>query len=181
MISIRETIVVEGKDDRSAVLAAVKANVLCTSGYGLNDDIISDIRAAYERTGIVIFTDPDHAGREIRKKLTDMFPKAKQAYLTKEQSLKKGDVGIENAKPEDIVKALMNASAEEDDAEFEITREDLFYAGLIGGADSAKKRESLGSFLGIGYANASAFLKRLNYMGITREYLARACERLGIL
>ena len=49
MTHIQETIVVEGKDDRSAVLAAVDANIICTSGYGLNDSIIGDIKAAYEK------------------------------------------------------------------------------------------------------------------------------------
>ena len=83
-------------------------------------------------------------------------------------------------RPEDIEKALMNASAVVFDHEFEITKEDLFYAGLAGTKDSAKNREKVGAFLGIGYANAGTFLKRLNYMGITREYLSRACERVGI-
>jgi len=178
MTHIKETIVVEGKDDKSAVLAAVDANIICTSGYGLNDKILSDIKGAYEKNGIIIFTDPDHPGREIRERLTGLFPDAKQAFLTKKQSLKKGDVGIENASPEDIVKALMNASAAVFDPEFEITKEDLFFAGLAGTKDSAKNREKVGAFLGIGYANVNTFLKRLNYMGITREQLARACDRL---
>ena len=54
---IEQTIVVEGKDDVSAVLAAVDANVLWTHGYGINQNTLDLIKAAYERTGIIIFTD----------------------------------------------------------------------------------------------------------------------------
>ena len=158
MRKIKETIVVEGKDDKSAVLAAVEANVICTSGYGLNDSIISLIRAAYNETGIIIFTDPDHAGRKIREKLTELFPGAGQAYLTRSQSLRDGDIGVENACPEDIEKALLKANASEASPGFDISREDLFYLGLSGMDDSAKKREAAGAALGIGYANAAAFL-----------------------
>ena len=176
MKKIKETIVVEGKDDKSAVLKAVDANVLCTSGFGLNDTIISDIRGAYEKTGIIIFTDPDHAGRSIRETLTKLFPKAKQAYLTVSQSLRKGDVGIENAKPEDILKALEAAKALEGSAASDISMDDLFALGLAGDEDSAKKREKAGEILGIGYGNTKAFLKSLRFMGISRKKLEDALK-----
>ena len=176
MINIKETIVVEGKDDRSAVLAAVDANILCTSGYGMNDKIIDAIRAAYEGPGIIIFTDPDHAGRKIRERLTGLFPHAKHAYLTQLEAEKQGDIGIENAKPECIIKALENAHAE--GVEFAagdlVSIDDLVNLGLAGASDSAKKRELAGAALGIGYANTKTFLKRLNYLGISLERLIKA-------
>ena len=172
--SVKETIIVEGKDDKSAVLRAVDANIICTSGFGLNETIISDIRCAYEKTGIIIFTDPDHAGRSIREKLTALFPEAKHAYLTKSQSLKKGDVGIENAGPYDIIKALAAAEATGTDASSDITMADLNALGLAGDGDSAEKREKAGTALGIGYGNAKAFLKRLRFMGITKKTLEKA-------
>ena len=177
MIQIKETIVVEGKDDKSAVLKAVDANVLCTSGFGLNDTIISDIRGAYEKTGIIIFTDPDHAGRGIREKLTELFPNAKQAYLTRSQSLKKGDVGIENAKPEDIRKALEAAKASEGAEASDISMADLYALGLAGDEGSAAKRERAGELLGIGYGNTKTFLKRLRYMGISKDMLETALKK----
>ncbi len=177
MKKIKETVVVEGKDDKSAVLAAVDANVICTSGFGLNDDIISLIESAYKETGIVIFTDPDHAGRKIRERLTELFPDAKQAYLTRSQSYKKGDIGIENALPEDILNALEAADASDRQKDIHISMEDLYALGLAGDIRSAEKRERVGAVLGIGYANTKTFLKRLRYMGITRERLEEAIKK----
>jgi len=178
MIDIVETIIVEGKDDRAAVLAAVNANIICTSGYGLNDEIIALIKSAYEGPGIIIFTDPDHAGRKIRERLTSLFPNAKQAFLTQSQAEKKGDIGIENANPVDIVDALIKASAKQDSLDTDITIEVLNDFGLLGSEDSAKLRQEVGAILGIGYANSKSFLKRLKYMGISVEALKEAMEKL---
>ncbi|MBR5047676.1 MAG: DUF4093 domain-containing protein, partial [Eubacterium sp.] len=55
-----------------------------------------------------------------------------------------------------------------------ISMDDLFALGLAGDEDSAKKREKAGEILGIGYGNTKAFLKRLRFMGISREKLKDA-------
>lgn len=168
-MTIKETIVVEGKDDESAVLAALDANIIITHGYGINNSILELIKAAYEKTGIIIFTDPDHAGEEIRKRLTNLFPNAKHAYLTRDEAEKQGDIGIENASPESIISALQKAHALQKESSEEFTMDDLFDLGLTGYPDSAAKRKELGKKLGIGNANARTFLKRLNYMGIKKD------------
>ncbi|MBR6014816.1 MAG: DUF4093 domain-containing protein, partial [Firmicutes bacterium] len=49
---------------------------------------------------------------------------------------------------------------------------------LSGGADAAERREAVGKALGIGTGNSGAFLKKLNYFGITREAFNEAL--LGI-
>ncbi|NCC80246.1 MAG: toprim domain-containing protein, partial [Clostridia bacterium] len=64
---IKEVIVVEGKDDISAVKKAVYAEVLAVHGYGINEDSMNKIREAAKRTGVIILTDPDHAGERIRR------------------------------------------------------------------------------------------------------------------
>jgi len=170
-MKIKEAIVVEGKDDKAAVLLALEANVICTSGYGLNNKIIADIRAAYEKTGIIIFTDPDHAGEEIRKRLTELFPNAKHAFLTQDEAHKNGDIGIENAKPQSIIEAIEKSHAIESESSGEFTMDDMFEMGLSGLPDSAKRRQALGKKLGIGNANTKSFLKKLNYMGITKKMI----------
>ncbi len=186
MITVRETIIVEGKDDAAAVRKAAAAHIITTSGYGLTEETIGLIRAAYERTGIVIFTDPDHAGRSIRDRLTQLFPAAKQAYLAAKEARKKDDLGIENASPEAIERALRAAGAaipEEGSPSggpfasgSPVTAADLERLGLAGRSDSARKREEAGARLGIGYANAKAFLRRLNGLGIPLAELTAALE-----
>ena len=103
---IKEVIVVEGRDDTAAVLRAVDCLTIETHGYGIRPETWKRIARVYEDPGIVIFTDPDHAGREIRRAIRARFPDAASANLTVSQAEKDGDIGIENAGPEDILRAL---------------------------------------------------------------------------
>ena len=180
-MTIKETVVVEGRDDESAVLAAVSANVITTHGYGIRPETLELIKTAYDSCGIVIFTDPDHAGRKIRERLTELFPDARQAYLSQDQAERAGDIGVENASPEDIIRALEAAGCGEGRA-FEAsgtapaTMDDMMRLGLAGAQDSAGKRARAGGRLGIGSPNAGTFLKRLSFLGIGLERLEEACR-----
>lgn len=166
---IKEAIVVEGRDDTAAVKKAVDALVIETHGFGIKKETWELLGKAYEKQGIIIFTDPDFSGEEIRRKLTEKFPEAKQAFLSRSQALKKGDIGIENAKPEDITEALNKAHCTKEGKDRLFTEEDIFTAGLTGKADSKKRRQEVGSLLGIGGGNARAILNKLNSFNISRE------------
>ena len=63
---IKEVIVVEGKDDVSALRKAVEADILITTGLGLRPEKIEEIRILAERRGVIVFTDPDFPGGKIR-------------------------------------------------------------------------------------------------------------------
>ena len=188
-IRIRETVVVEGRDDESAVLRAVDAGVLCTHGWGLPEASLEAIRAAYEKQGIIILTDPDHAGQKIRERLTALFPEAKQAWIVRDdaQKMRGGkpvDIGVENASPEAIRDALLAAKASavstgQTPFEGAVTAADLIALGLSGTPQSTALRQALGRELGIGSCNAKTFLKRLNVYGISREELLAAWRRIS--
>lgn len=122
---IAEVIVVEGRDDTAAIKRAVRAVTIETHGFGISKSTWEKIQHAYKDYGIIVFTDPDHAGEEIRRKILEKFPDAKQAFLSREKATEKTkgsqreaeanngrpDIGIENASPEDIREALEKAKA----------------------------------------------------------------------
>lgn len=166
---IKEIIIVEGKDDERAVRHAVDAQTIATHGYGIRRSTLSLIEKAYQERGIIIFTDPDFAGEQIRKRLSKRYPEAKHAYLSRKEADRDGDIGIENAKPEDIVEALQRARCTQEQSEDEFTAQDLQEYGLIGNPDAVSMRDNIGRLLGIGYGNGKTFLRRLNRFGITRE------------
>ncbi len=168
---IKEVIVVEGRDDIDAVGKAVNADIIATHGYGISKATVARIRKAYETRGIIILTDPDHAGNRIRQRLTEMFPDAGQAYVSRNEATAKDDIGIENAKPEVIRRAIEAAGRTLKEQKAEFTQQDMIFYGLAGSDDSRYIRDKVGRKLGIGYGNAKAFLKRLNNYGITREEL----------
>lgn len=106
---IKEAIVVEGRDDTLAVSKAVDAIIIETHGFGLSDKTWKILDKAYRERGLIILTDPDHGGRSIRRKILNRFPGSKEAFVSTEKASKKGDVGIENAAPDDIWEALSKA------------------------------------------------------------------------
>ena len=173
---IKEIIVVEGKDDITAVKAAIDAEVIATSGFGYSEDFVRDLEKIAESRGIIILTDPDYAGEKIRRNISKNIKNCKHAFLPQRKALKKGDIGVENASVEDIIEAIENAKPIIVEKREEFTKEDLVQLGLNGGPNSKFIREEVGNFLGIGYCNSKQFLNRLNNFGITREELIKAME-----
>ncbi len=171
---IEQALIVEGRDDTCAVNRAVDAMTIETHGFGMSDEMWQRIDRAYRTSGIIILTDPDRAGENIRKKILERYPDAGQAFLPRDKALKKSNIGVENAKPEDIAeaieKALKNMRLRDGSrGSGDFTAEDMDRFGLSGGPGASERRARLGDALGIGYGNGKTFLKRLNAFGITRE------------
>lgn len=175
---IKEIIVVEGKDDITAVKAAVDAEVIATGGFAYGHKFIKTLKRIGEKRGIIILTDPDYAGEQIRRDLSKHIENCKHAFLPQRKALKKGDIGVENATKDDIIKAIEKARPNIVDRNDIFTNEDLVDNGLSGGLNSREKRESLGEILGIGYSNSKQLLNRLNSFGVTREEFQLALERI---
>ena len=171
---IEEVIVVEGEHDRDRVQKAVRADVIVTGGSRIRQEVYLQLERAAKLRGLIILTDPDYAGEQIRRKLAKRFPASKHAYLAQQQALKNGDIGVENAPLEDIVLALSQVRSLVEDAELEFSMDDLIEHGLIGTTKSAVRREQLGKKLQIGYANGKSFLKRLNTLRVSREEFLQA-------
>ena len=173
-MTIKEIIIVEGRDDSAAVKRSVHAETIETHGFGIRKETWELIEKAYLEKGIIIFTDPDFSGEQIRKKVAERFPKAKHAYLMLPDALKNGDIGVENAEPAAIVYAIQKAKASFENITPTFTYEDIITAGLTGGSGTSEKMAKVGKFLGIGYGNAKSFLNKLNKYGITAEELDEA-------
>lgn len=174
---IKETIVVEGKNDAAAVRKAVDAEIIITSGFGINGRILTLIRKAQERNGVIVLTDPDFMGEKIRRIVSGKVAGVKHAFVPREEATLEKDIGVENASPESIKRALETARAEVKEKEKVFSVEDIACRGLTGQKDSAELRAKLGAALGIGYANAKQLLHRLNAYGVTRQEFESACEK----
>lgn len=176
---IKEIIIVEGKDDVAAVKRAVDAEMIVTNGFGFPEDLMDRIEEASKKKGIIVFTDPDYAGEKIRRLVSSKIKNVKHAFLPKEKATKAGNIGIENAKPQDIIEALKNAKAQLEYERTEFTKHDLIYYDLVGNENASKRRDELGKELKIGRCNSKQFLKRINNYSITREELENAVRRLN--
>ena len=106
---IKEIIVVEGRDDEQRVKRALDCEVVCTGGIYFSDKLLKRLKKIDQDRGIIILTDPDYAGNKIRKRINDFIPTAKNAFIAQDLCIKDEDIGIENAKEEDIKIAIENA------------------------------------------------------------------------
>ena len=175
---IKEVLVVEGKMDVVAIDKAVEADCIITEGFNLKPQALKNIEQAYKKRGIIIMTDPDSAGERIRKYLSRRFPEAKHAFVPVEEATDNDDIGIEQAKPDAIRKALAKVRTLDWEPKKTFTGADLIIHGLSGAADASVRRARLGEKLGLGFANAKTFLTRLNHYGVSREEFDRALEEM---
>lgn len=194
-LKVSRAIVVEGRDDVAAVSRAADALIIPTHGFGITKETWEVIAKAASEKGLVILTDPDHAGEQIRKKLTEKFPDAVQAYIDRGDATDAGDIGVENAAPEVIREALEKALARSATVVAVATgsdppakrggppdlptMSDLRELGLAGCEGAAERRAAVCKALGIGYGNASAMIKKLKGFGIGIDELRQEVEKSG--
>lgn len=183
-----KAIIVEGRDDVDAVSRACDALIIPTHGFGITERTWELMDKAYRELGVIILTDPDHAGEDIRRRLTERYPDAVQCYMAREDAEKADDIGIENARPEDIRAAVERAlelheAVNSDDPaapgpEYrEVTMRDLSELGLTGSEGASQLRNAVTRELGIGYCNAKSLITRLRSFRIGYEELADAADK----
>ena len=185
-IKIKEAIIVEGRDDEARVKQLLDAMIIVTHGFGIKEETWKLIDKAYRQKGVIIFTDPDHAGEMIRRKIEKRCPKALHANLSREKARKNKDIGVENASSEDILTAILSAKSKKSEtqgksllsnnsqSESSLSPEDIYALGICGGEGAKIRRERLCDKLGIGYTNAKGFIKRANDFGISKKDIMEA-------
>ncbi len=178
MISIKEVVVVEGIRDEIAVKRGVNCEIIYVSGFGISEKTFKLIEKAQKTKGVILFMDSDSAGERIRDRIAKRVKGVKHAYISRDKSTKNGDIGVEYAKPNDIIESIKNSKCIIDEKREEFSQSDLIENGLINKSDSSKKREMIGDILGIGYSNGKKFLSRLNSFNITREEFLSALKEV---
>lgn len=167
-IRIKEVIVVEGHDDTVRLKQFFDVDTIQTGGSGVSEVTIEQIKRANTLHGVIVFTDPDVSGEQIRREITKQVPDVHHAFLTrgeaKPDSKSKGkSLGIEHADYKALKAALAKVYTLSEDAQssYEVDTQLLNRLGLTLGPDAKNRRIFLGDRLRIGYVNAKQLKKRL--------------------
>lgn len=189
MLKIREAIIVEGRYDKNTLCQIVDAPILETSGFGIFNDKeqLALLRAIAQARGLIVLTDSDGAGFVIRRYLRGAIDPAlvKHAYIPdvegkerrKAARSKEGKLGVEGMRPEVLLEALRRAGATIEGETTrrsmgEITKADLYAAGLSGGPGSAEKRKRLLRALSLPERmSTNALLEAINVLVCRDEFL----------
>ena len=187
MKRIKEVIVVEGRYDKNTVSQVADAAVITLGGFSVFNDRekLAFLRRLAEKQGLIILTDSDGAGFDLRNYLKGALPKeqVKQANIPdvkgkerrKRKAGKEGKLGVEGMPPAVLLEALRRAGATfEDEAPAErrelLTKADLFELGLSGGEGSAGKRQRLLKRLELPeHLTANGLLEALNLLFDRKE------------
>jgi len=169
-MKIQESIVVEGRHDQAALLRTIEANIIITHGNRLSKKTLELLIQIQKETGIIIFTDPDQPGKQLRAKISEAIPEAAHAYLPQAKARGKGKVGIEHASDEDLIEALSHL-VHPRHLTSDLTMSDLVELGLTGSPTAQHKRYQLCHLLHLQEGNAKHFLKQCHSLGIHRKQI----------
>lgn len=185
MIKIRQCVVVEGKYDKITLSNIIDATIITTDGFGIfkNKEKTALIRAYAQKTGIIIMTDSDSAGAQIRAHLKNIcaegkiinvyIPQLKGKEKRKTDESREGYLGVEGMTKECVISALERSGVfgEETDNFKKITKTDLFSLGLSGCQNSTKLRISLQKHLDLpDNLSSNAFLDAVNTLYTYDEF-----------
>ncbi len=177
---INSIIIVEGKTDIAFLSSFIDANFYQVNGTAISDADIEYLTKAKEHNNLIILTDPDFPGNQIRKKINDNIEGCYNAYITKENAIKNNKVGVAESTKEEILLALSKLKIyEHKKIDNSLTIRDLYDLNLNGKEDSKLLREKLCDYLRIGYSNNKKLLNKLNLLGIDRKQLEEAVKNVN--
>ncbi len=167
MQKIKEIIIVEGRSDSAKLKSFLECDTIETSGSAIDEKTLDYIGKMSKDRGIIIFTDPDFPGMQIRQKVANRFPNSKHAFVKKKDAVAHGKVGIAEAKKEAIIEALKEATTFVENRE-SISWQEFISLDIIG---DKEKRIQVYEMFYLGYGNAKTLFKRLNMAGITKTMI----------
>ena len=192
MIKISEAVIVEGKYDKIKLSSIIDAAIIVTNGFGIFKDPekLSLIRYYAQKTGIIILTDSDAAGRKIRGYIKGAVSEGRitNAYipdiLGKEKRKTKpsaeGKLGVEGIDSRILLSAFEKSgiSASDSAERSDITKLTLYELGLSGGKNSRELREKLQERLGLPHQLSAAALVEVLCTMMNSAELAEITEKV---
>ena len=179
-LKVAQAIVVEGKYDKIKLSAVVDGVIICTNGFGIyKDKTTAELIRFYAQTsGIIILTDSDSAGFQIRNHLKGLIQGGKITNLyipeifgkEKRKTLpsKEGKLGVEGIDA-DILRDVFERSgvlAEQAPRGKKLTKSDLYDLGLSGRPNSSFLRKELCKNLGLPCSlSTNALIDHLELLG----------------
>ena len=181
---LRLPLIVEGRYDKSAVLGMVDGTVITTDGFGIFNS--EEKRALIKRLsgdGILLLTDSDGGGRQIRAFVSGHVPRDRLIHLyipelsgkerRKRHAGAAGLLGVEGVGGE-VLRRVLSPYLDTEGATAsvgDITPTELYSLGLTGTDGSQTLRDRIAGELSLPMGmSAKAFLAALNLL-ITRDEL----------
>ncbi len=157
MIKVKEAVIVEGKYDKIKLSNILDGLIVEINGFGIYKDKnrMKFIRKLAEERGIIIITDSDHSGFQLRNFIASSVGKDKVKHIyipdvygkekRKDKPSKEGKIGVEGIS-DDVLRDLFEKGGVvclDANSENRITNYDLFEAGLSGAPNATQNKKKL--------------------------------------
>lgn len=155
-VKISLPIIVEGRYDKSALSGFLDATIITTGGFSIfNNKEKQALIRRIAKNGIIILTDSDGGGKQIRKFLSGILPpdrihnlyipKVEGKESRKRKPSKSGTLGVEGMEKETILRLLTPFidGKNEQKSQKMITKVDFFFHSLTGCPGAAENRAIL--------------------------------------
>lgn len=185
MIKVKEAVIVEGKYDKIKLSNILDALIIETNGFGIYKDKerLNFIRNLAKERGLIIITDSDHSGFQIRNFIANCAKNGsvKHIYIPdvygkerrKLQPSKEGKLGVEGISDEILIRLFSDNGIKYESSHPRemITNYDLFEMGISGTPDAGKKKKKLLKQLKLPeFLSTNSLLSCLNSMMSKAEF-----------
>ena len=164
---ISNVIVVEGKDDEAFLSSFIDAIYVKTNGYQIPKEEIDFLNNPRNQKPIIILTDSDEAGKQIRERINKLVNKGLNVEVDIVKCNKKNKHGVAECEREEVINAL------KEHIDNIILKETITNTDIVSLDIGKSKREIICDELKLGLCNNKTFVKRLNYLGYTKEELKK--------
>lgn len=183
-LSVSRPIIVEGKYDKIKLDSLLSAHIISTDGFGIfkKTEKAVLLRRLAEKEGVIILTDADGGGRQIRSYLSEILPKEKVIHLyipavagkekRKAKAGRAGLLGVEGMDADTLRQIFLPfADGAAERKRGGVTKQDFYRDGLSGGDGAKGKRAALSVALGLPPdMTANALLDAINLLYTKEEY-----------
>lgn len=157
MLKIKEAVIVEGRYDKIKLSNILDTLIIETNGFGIYKDKkkLAFIRKLANERGIIVLTDSDHSGFQIRRYISSGIDKDKIKHIyipdiygkekRKKEPSKEGKLGVEGMSEQLLLSLFEKAdvSAHFVNIENPVTNFDLYDLGYSGTPDAKEKKKKL--------------------------------------
>ena len=189
-IKIDRPVIVEGKYDKNTVSQVIDGVIVSVGGFGVfnKKELQEMLRLRAKEKGVLVLTDSDGGGKQIRAYLAGILPKDKVTHLyipqilgkekRKDKPSKAGLLGVEGMDRQTLASLFAPFATDTPQKQTAKLTKARFYAdGLSGNEGSAQKRAALAQKMNLpADISANALLACVNLLLSEEEYQALVAE-----
>lgn len=161
-------IVVEGTSDINKLKNLIDADFVSVNGSAISEEILQYLEELSKQREIIVLTDPDYPGEQIRKKISQRV-ECYHAFVDRKHASNGKKLGVAECDKEEIIRALKDfVFLGEDNHSISFNE---FCLLQLTGPGSEERREKVAKHFSLGHCNSKTLFKRLNMLNITYQQI----------